>query len=141
MKSYEVTVNGKVYHVQVRECSGVPAAAMQKLEAQPQNIAKADSVMLQKPFVSTKTEAPKAAFAPVPTGGAVTVCAPMPGSIMEVKVSKGESVSKNQLLCVLEAMKMENDINSPAQGTVTEVHVSKGQSVDTGALMFAIELS
>ena len=136
MKSYEVTVNGKVYYVDVREREGVPSASIQKVEALPQNIA-------QQAFAPLKAEAPAApapasAPKPAPAGGEVTVEAPMPGSIMSIKVSKGESVAKNQLLCVLEAMKMENDINSPIAGTVAEVHVSKGQNVDTGTLMFTI---
>ena len=129
MKSYDVTVNGKVYHVEVRERDGVPSASIQKVDMQPQNIVKSEPVV--------KAEVPKVHEA-APAGAVVTVEAPMPGSVMAIKVSKGESVTKNQLLCVLEAMKMENDINSPIAGTVTEVHVSKGESVDTGTLMFTI---
>ena len=132
MKSYEVTVNGKVYYVDVRERAGVPSASIQKVDVPPpQNAARTEPI---EPKIA---EAPKVPV-PAPTGKSVTIEAPMPGSVMSIKVSRGESVAKNQILCVLEAMKMENDINSPIAGTVTEVHVSKGESVDTGTLMFTI---
>ena len=64
---------------------------------------------------------------------------PMPGNILDVNVNVGDTVTEDQLLCILEAMKMENEIFSPFAGTVTGVHVKKGDVVDTGALMFTIE--
>ena len=65
--------------------------------------------------------------------------APMPGSILDVNVKEGDTVAVDQLLCILEAMKMENEIFSPYAGTVKEVHVKKGDSVDTAAALVTIE--
>ena len=76
-----------------------------------------------------KPAAPKAA-APVANG--VKVNAPMPGTILDVKVAQGQAVKKGDILCILEAMKMENEILAPQDGTVAQVAVSKGASVNSG---------
>ena len=67
------------------------------------------------------------------TGAGEAVTAPMPGTILKVNVKVGDTVKSGTVLCVLEAMKMENEIMAPKDGTVTQVVVSKGSSVDTGA--------
>jgi biotin carboxyl carrier protein len=79
--------------------------------------------------------APVAAAAPA---GAATVNSPMPGTILDIKVSVGQQVAANEVLLVLEAMKMENDIVTATAGTVAAIHVNKGDSVDTGALLVSI---
>ena len=103
MKNYTITVNGNVYDVVVEEGTSTGAA-----------VAKAPA-------------APKAATAV--GGGANKVTAPMPGTILDVKVSVGQSVKKGDVICVLEAMKMENDIPAPCDGVVASVTVQKGASV------------
>ncbi len=97
------------------------------------------------PVSEVKTaEAPKAASAPaaeaapVTTGDGEKVCAPLPGNILDVKVSNGASVKKGDILCILEAMKMENEIVAPKDGTINTVVATKGSSVNTGDLLFVI---
>ena len=72
------------------------------------------------------------------TGAGEPVNAPMPGNILKVNVTSGQAVKAGDVLCVLEAMKMENEIMAPKDGTVTQVLVSKGANVDTGAPLVVI---
>ncbi len=120
MKRYNITVNGKAYDVAVEELdAGAAPAAAAPVAAAPAPAA-----------------APAAAAAPVADG--TKVSAPMPGTILDVKVKVGDAVKEGQSLAVLEAMKMENDINSPCAGTVASVNVTKGQAVETGTLVCVI---
>ena len=128
MKRYTITVNGTVYDVVVEEAdaSGVvaaPVAAPAPIQAAPAPVA-----------------APKAAAKPAATGaaGATSVNAPMPGTILDVKVSVGQSVKKGDVICVLEAMKMENDIPAPADGVVASINVQKGASVAANDLIASL---
>ena len=116
MKRYSITVNGTVYDVVVEEvdASGVVSAPIAPVAA---------------PVAAPA--APKAQAKPVATGaaGATAVNAPMPGTILEVKVSAGQAGKKGDVICVLEAMKMENDIPAPADGVIASINVQKGASV------------
>lgn len=121
MKKYNVTVNGVTYEVVVEEAGEVAAAPVPQA---PQTAAPA---------------APKAAPAPAakpaatkPAAGAKTVNAPMPGTILKVNVKVGDAVKKNDLICILEAMKMENEIFAAEDGTVTAINTPQGTSVNTG---------
>ncbi len=113
-KRYQVTVNGTVYEVEVEELGegSAPAPA------------------------AAAPAAPKPA-APKP-GAGTPVSAPMQGTILKVAVTAGAAVKKGDLICLLEAMKMENEIFAPCDGTVTSVTVSAGQSVATGAVLATI---
>ena len=92
------------------------------------------------PLPSPPWTAPAAAPAPAAQGtaGSVKVEAPMPGTILDVKVSVGDSVSSGSVLCILEAMKMENEIVAPQDGTVASVNVSKGDSVEAGQVIITL---
>ena len=111
MKKYNVTVNGTTYEVVVEEVGGAQAVAAPVFTAPAPAAAPA--------------AAPKASSA----AGANAVSAPMPGTILDVKVSVGQSVKKGDVICVLEAMKMENDIPAPCDGVIASVNVQKGASV------------
>ncbi|MDE6086969.1 MAG: biotin/lipoyl-binding protein [Oscillospiraceae bacterium] len=118
MKRFNVTVNGKTYDVAVEE-----------LGADATPVASAP-VAAATPAPAAPAPAPAAAAPAVGAGEKVT--APMPGTILDVKVSNGASVSKGDVIMVLEAMKMENDIVAPCDGSVTSIVVKKGDTVQSG---------
>ena len=111
MRRFNVTVNGVSYDVLVEEVGAT---------------AQAPAAPVAAPAAAPAPAAPKAAPA---NAGAVAVKAPMPGTIMKINVSAGQAVKKGDVLCVLEAMKMENDICAPQDGTVASVNIQKGASV------------
>lgn len=123
MKRYNITVNGTSYDVVVEEAdaSGITAPA-------------------PKAAPAPAASAPKAAApAPAVVTGGTNVEAPMPGVILDVKVNVGDTVSEGQALFVLEAMKMENDVNAPCAGTVASINVSKQANVETGTVLAVIK--
>lgn len=116
MKRYNINVNGTAYDVTVEEVGGgAPVSAP----------------------VAAPVAAPAAAPAPASTGaaGAIKIEAPMNGTIVDVKVSVGDSVQKGTVVAILEAMKMENDIVAATEGTITSIEVAKGATVNTGSLI------
>lgn len=117
MKKYNVTVNGTAYEITLEAVDAADVKA-----------------------ATAPTAAPAAAPAPAakPVTGGETVSSPMPGTILSVNVTNGATVKKGDVLMVLEAMKMENEIMSPCDGTVTSVNVSKGAAVETGAVLCVI---
>ena len=121
MKNYTITVNGNVYDVAVEEGTGSTAGA-----------AKAAA-----PKAAAPKAAPKAA-APAGAQGAVKVNAPMPGKILKVNVNAGAAVKKGDVLLVLEAMKMENEICAPQDGTVATVECAAGDSVESGKVLVSM---
>ena len=129
MKKFKITVNGKSYEVEVEDLggSGVVGTPAPKAASTPAPAPKATPAPAPKAAPAPKTEAPKA----VPQG-AETVEAPMPGTIFDIKVSEGDSVTEGQVLVVLEAMKMENEIVAPRSGKVAAINVSKGSAVNAG---------
>lgn len=120
MKNLRITVNGVAYDVQVEELGGNEAPVTAPAPAK------------------AAAPAPKAAPKKAAAGDGMKVAAPMPGTIVSVNVSDGQSVKKGDVLVVLEAMKMENEIKAPKDGTVTGIAVNKGESVDTGATLVTI---
>lgn len=116
MKKYKVNVNGTSYEIEIELMSESAAATAQA--------------------------APAAAAAPVATaakGEGEQISSPMPGTILDVKVNVGDSVKKGQVLMILEAMKMENEIMAGADGVITSIGVSKGASVQTGDALATIK--
>ena len=134
MKTYNITVNGVTYTVSVEEVGGVAASAP---ATAPAPIAAPAPAAAPAPVAAP---APAAAPAPTKSGsaGAISVKAPMPGNIMKVNAKVGDSVKKGDVLVVLEAMKMENDICAPEDGTVATVEVSQGATVETDALLVTL---
>lgn len=112
MKKYRVTVNGTAYEIELEELTGAAPA----------------------PAAAAPAPAPAAA----PAGGE-QVTSPMPGTILDVKVSQGASVKKGDVLMILEAMKMENEIMCPCDGKVASILASKGMAVESGTLLCVIQ--
>ena len=123
MKNLRVTVNGKAYDVQVEEIGASVSAAPAPAAAPAP--------------VSAPAPAAPAAPAAAPAAGGETISAPMPGTILSVKVKAGDSVSKGDVLVVFEAMKMENEIMAPCDGKVVSVSVQSGTSVNSGDVLIA----
>lgn len=128
---YKVTLNGRTYEVEVEAGK---AMLLDEYEA----IAPAPAAAAAPVAAAPVAAAPAAAAAPAVTGAGEAVTAPMPGNILKVNVTTGEKVKEGQVLVVLEAMKMENEIMAPKAGTVTQVVVTKGSTVDTGAPLVVI---
>ena len=129
---YKVTLNGRTYEVEVEAGK---AMLIDEYEA----IAPAAPVAA--PVAAAPVAAPAAAPVAAPSvsvSGGESIIAPMPGNILKVNVSVGQTVKEGDVLVVLEAMKMENEIMAPKAGTVSQVLVSKGSSVDTGAPLVVI---
>lgn len=123
MKKYNVTVNGTAYEITLEVVDAADVKAAPAPAADP-------------------AAAPAAAPAPVaaaaPTASGETVSAPMPGTILSVNVQNGAKVQKGDVLMILEAMKMENEIICPCDGTIASVNVTKGSSVETGTVLCVI---
>lgn len=127
MKKYIVTVDGEKYEVIVQDAD--PNATYT-----PAPKAEAAAPKQEAP----KQEAPKAQPAPA-AGNGLKITAPLPGTINKIIAKPGEAVKKGGVLCILEAMKMENEIVAPQDGTVVSVAVNEGASVNSGDLLFVLE--
>lgn len=125
MRKFNITVNGKTYEVEVEEVGGAPSAAT-------------------APAPAAAPAAPKAAApapaAPKATGsmGANKVTAPMPGTVVSIKVNVGDKVESGTLVAVLEAMKMENEIFAGVDGVVASINANAGDSVNTGDVLVSV---
>ena len=123
MRKFNITVNGKTYEVDVEEVGGVQAP-----------VATPAPAAAPAPKAAAAPAAPKAA----PVAGAKQVTAPMPGTIVSVKVNVGDTVKADTLVAVLEAMKMENEIFAGVDGTVAGISVSAGDSVNSGDVIVSV---
>lgn len=131
----DVTVNGTDYKVELADA--VPAPAQQAVRPAPQTVstgAPAETPQATAPA----PQAAQTATASAPQGKGEVVTAPLPGVILDIKVKVGDAVKAGQTVAVLEAMKMENEIESTASGTVTAVNAGKGDSVLEGAAIITI---
>ena len=136
---YKVTLNNRIYEVEVEAGKAMLLSEYEAVApAAPAPVAAAP---VAAPAAAPAAAAPAAAApaaAPVVVGAGEQVCAPMPGTIVRVNVSQGQAVKAGDVLCVLEAMKMENDITAPKAGTVTQVVAAKGSSVSSGDVLIVI---
>lgn len=131
---YKVTLNGKVYEVEVEKGEAVIQAEYEA--ALPAAPAAAPAA----PVSAAPAPAPAApAAAPAAQAGANAVLSPLPGNINEVRFSAGQTVKAGDVVIILEAMKMENEIVAPKAGTLTKIHVQKGAVVNTGDPLFDVE--
>ena len=122
MKKYNITVNGTTYEVIVEEVGAHNASPV--------------APVYSAPAPAASPAVPK--VAQTMAGGSNKVSAPMPGTILDVKVSLGQVVKKGDVVCVLEAMKMENDIPAPCDGVIASINVQKGSSVAANDILFTI---
>lgn len=116
---YRVTLNNRVYEVEVEEGSAVLLNEYEAASPAPAE-------------VSAPAPKQESAPAPAPSGDGNAVKAPMPGNILKISVTVGQKVSEGETLLVLEAMKMENEVTADRSGTVTGIIAAKGQTVETG---------
>ena len=126
---YKVTLNGRTYEVEVE-------AGQAMLLSEYEAVAPAAPAPAAAP--AAPAAAPAAAAAPAVTGAGEPVTAPMPGTILKVNVTQGQAVKAGTVLCILEAMKMENEIVAPVAGTVASVNVKKGDTVETDAVLVTL---
>lgn len=134
MRTFQVKVNGVSYQVEVEETAGGFAPAPQAAPAAPAPVPAA-APAAPAPAPAAVPAAPVAA----PVAGGEKINSPMPGTILDVRVSAGQSVKKGQVLCILEAMKMENEIISPRDGAVAQVVANKGASVNAGDPLMVLQ--
>jgi len=134
MRKFLINVNGNQYEVEVEEITSSETSTKPQVEySQPAPKAERPA---PQPKQEAKAEAPKKVEA---KAGQEVVKAPMPGTILSINVKEGDNVKKGQILLILEAMKMENEIVSPRDGKIAKIVVSKGSSVNTGDYMVIIE--
>ncbi|MBW7573995.1 biotin/lipoyl-containing protein [Caproiciproducens faecalis] len=138
MKNLKITVNGTAYDVQVEEVNGTAPVAVSPAPATV--AAPAPSAPAAPAAAPTPAPAPAAAAASkeVPAG-AELISSPMPGTIVSVNVTAGQNIKKGDVLVVLEAMKMENEIMAPHDAAVAAIHVNKGDSVESGTPLVSLQ--
>lgn len=134
IKNYKVTVNGKSYDVSVEEIRNESVASNKVLSTVVNTQAVNNNAKASAPVKAAS--APKA---PVIDENAISVKAPMPGTILSFNVAIGDKVTEGQVVAVLEAMKMENELTAPASGEVISIHVEKGSSVVEGQVILQIK--
>ena len=129
MRKFMINVNGNQYEVEVEELT---ESSIQTTSVQPQPVQKSTPQPTPQPVQEKKKEV-------VVSEGAEAVEAPMPGTILSINVKEGDTVKSGQVLIILEAMKMENEILAPKDGKVTSIGTTEGASVNTGDKLVIIE--
>ena len=130
---YKITLKGRTYEVEVEAGKAMLLSEYEAIVPSAPAAAPAAA-----PAVESAPAAAAAPAAAVVTGAGESVNAPMPGTILKVNVTQGQAIQEGEVLCILEAMKMENEIMAPKSGTITQVVVTKGAKVDTGAPLVVI---
>lgn len=132
---YVATINGKKYEVEVEKLEAYKSLDRNGVAAPAAPVLPASAPVQRPAAPAPVAAAPAPAAAPA---GATTVEAPMPGKILNIKVSEGQAVKFGEVVVIMEAMKMETEIVAPADGTVSKILVKAGDSVDTGAALVAL---
>ena len=137
MKEYKYKINGNEYNVAVEELEGNKANVTVNGKSYQVELDRPAKPAVSKPVArpaAAPAAAPVSAPAPkaAPAAGGVGIKAPLPGVILDIKVKVGDAIAKGQTVAILEAMKMENNINADREGTVVSVNVEKGQSIAEG---------
>ena len=143
MKEYKFKINGNQYEVAINAIEGNIAdvtvnGTPYKVEMENAPAAAPVAAPVAAPAAAAAAPAPAAAPASAPAAPGTDINSPLPGVIIEVSVKEGQAVKAGQKVAVLEAMKMENDIQAEKDGTVTAIHVHKGDSVLEGAKIVTI---
>lgn len=140
MRKFVVNVNGNSYEVEVEEVSGTIVSQPVTAPAPQPALTTAPAAPAAAPAPQPAPQPAPAPAAPVSSGaeGAVKITAPMPGTILDIRVKLGDSVNKGTVVIILEAMKMENEILSPQDATVASINVTKGQQVNSGDVMLTL---
>ena len=144
MKEYKYRINGNEYAVSINEVSDTTAKVT--VNGAEYNV-EWEKPVKEKPVVKVQPVAAKPAAAPAPAAkpaapapaGGYSIKTPLPGVIIDVKVNVGDAVAKGQTVVVLEAMKMENNINADRDGKVAAIQVAKGDTVADGAVLVVLE--
>ena len=131
MKEYKYKINGNEYNVAVEELDGNKASVTVNGKTYQVELDRPAKPVVTKP-VARPAAAPAAAPAPRPAAGGAGIKAPLPGVVLDIKVKVGDTVTKGQTVAILEAMKMENNINADRDGQVVAINVEKGQSIAEG---------
>jgi biotin carboxyl carrier protein len=153
MRKFLINVNGKSYEVEVEEIIGDKSSASMPV-AIPQTPTPVQVTAEQSAPKAAELQAaagsdnssstPQHKSEPVQTSsnagplGSLKVNAPMPGTILDIRVNAGDTIKKGQVVLILEAMKMENEIMAPEDGKITSINTSKGASVNSGDLLFTL---
>ncbi len=124
MKKYNITVNGKLYEVMVEEVTGESAA-------QASSVSETKPAAELKPQIKTEPAVKQSS-----NSGSQKITCPMPGTILKINVSEGKAVKKGEILCILEAMKMENEIIAPADSVIATINAKQGAAVKAGDILF-----
>ena len=141
MKEYKFKINGNDYQVAINSIEGNIADVTVNgtpYKVEMENAPAAAPVAAPAPAAAPAAAAPAPAAPAAPAGAGTDINSPLPGVIIEVSVKEGQAVKAGQNVAVLEAMKMENDIQADKDGTVTAIHVHKGDSVLEGAKIVTI---
>lgn len=137
MKKFRVTVNGQSYDVEVEEMGGTAAPVSQPPVAAPAPAPAPAPAAAPQPVAASPAAEPVAAKGPIPEG-AITVKAPMSGKISALKAETGKPIKRGDVIMLLEAMKMQNDITANADGTLQEIRFAVGDNVKTGDVLAVI---
>lgn len=137
MKKYKITVNGTTYEVEVEEIGGEETVFSESISHTPSTTSEQPQPQAPKKEISSepKPAAPKKTA----SAGSITIEAPMPGTILSIKVKPGSKVQEGDVIMILEAMKMENEILAPQAGKIATIEIDEGATVDTGDLLATME--
>ncbi len=131
VRKFRLTINGVVYDVEAEELDGTTASSTVAPAPKP----------VQKMNRESEVIVPSAPTSTSHTGGGhgITVEAPLPGAVLDVRASVGQAVVPGQIIVILEAMKMENEITAPIAGRIEAIHVQKGGTVSAQDPLFSVE--